>query len=354
MASRIPRLHTGRAGALALALPFVLDLAACQPAETGAAPVLRVPMDSTDLGRAMLGIDSADIHARIAFLASDLLRGRATPSPGLNVAAEYIASEFATLGLTPGGDDGSFLQWYRLEGGSERAPNVIGILRGSDATLRDTYVVFSAHMDHVGVGQPDARGDSIYNGADDDASGTAAVMEIAEAFASLPVAPARSAVFLTVSGEENGLFGSRAFVESGPIRRERIIANINIDMIGRNARDTLVAIGLGYSTLGRLTLETAKAYPELGLTVVDDPWPAERFFFRSDHYNFARAGVPALFFFSGVHDDYHQPSDEAMKIDAEKASRIAQLAFRLGHTLLQSADAPAWTVAGRAAVQAAR
>jgi len=355
MAGRIPQAGVPGPVAWLLALLSLLNLPGCQASETGAVPVLRAPSDSSDVSRAAFGIDSADVAARIAFLASDLLEGRSTPSRGLSIAAEYIASEFATLGLAPGGDDGSFLQWYRIETdrGAARAPNVIGILPGSDPALRDTHVVFSAHVDHIGIGPKDARGDSIYNGADDDASGTAAVIEIAEAFASLPVAPRRSVVFLAVSGEENGLFGSQAFVRSGPVRADAMIANINIDMIGRNSRDTLVVIGLHYSTLGSLAIETAHAFPELGLTVVDDLWPEERFFFRSDHFNFAQAGVPAVFFFSGVHEDYHRPSDEASRIDAEKTARIAQLAFRLGVALAERAEAPSWTPAGTAAMQAA-
>jgi hypothetical protein len=298
-------------------------------------------------------IEAGDFHTRIAFLASDSLRGRATPSPGLELAAQYIAGEFSRLGLEPGGDAGGFLQWYDLQtdDGERRAPNAVGILRGSDPALRDTYVVFSAHMDHVGVGPPDARGDSIYNGADDDASGTSAVLELAEAFAARPERPARSIVFLTVSGEEVGLFGSDAFLRAGPIPARRIVADINIDMIGRNAPDTLVAIGLAYSSLGATASQVARQHPDLGLTVVDDPWPNEQFFFRSDHFNFARAGVPALFLFSGVHPDYHRPSDEVERIDTDKASRIARLAYQLGLAVASATEAPAWTAAGTAAMR---
>ena len=290
-------------------------------------------------------IVAEDMARRIGFLAQDRLRGRATPSQGLDEAAEFIASEFRRLGLRPGGDDGTYLQWYAL-GGVSRAPNVVGILPGSDPRLRETYVVFSAHMDHVGVGLPDASGDSIYNGADDDASGTAAVIEIAEAFTALPRPPLRSVVFLTVSGEETGLFGSDAFVRSGPVPVDAMVADLNIDMISRNEPDQVVIIGLRYSDLGDRVTGIAQSHPELGLSVIDDPWPDERFFFRSDHYNFARAGVPALFFFAGVHDDYHRPSDEAERIDAAKAARIARLAFRTGLGVAESRVAPAWTRAG--------
>ncbi len=328
-------------------------------AETAAATALQAPAparagDARDSAAAT--ITARDIKARIGFLASDMLRGRATPSPGLEIAARYIASEFAMLGLEPGGDDSTYLQWYAVTGapGRGRAPNVVGILRGSDARLRDTYVVFGAHMDHVGVGAPDTRGDSIYNGADDNASGTSAVLELAQAFASLPARPARSIIFLTVSGEEIGLFGSQAFVEHGRIPMDRIVADINIDMIGRNAPDTVVAIGMRYSDMGSRVLQTAGTHPELGLAVIDDPWPDERFFFRSDHYNFARAGIPALFFFSGVHADYHRPSDEVDKINGDKAARIARLAFWLGLGVADDRNAPKWTRDGIAEVHPRR
>ena len=233
-----------------------------------------------------------------------------------------------------------------------RPANVAGILRGSDPNLRNTYVVLSAHYDHVGVGRPDARGDSIYNGADDDASGTSAVLEIAEALAALPEKPARSVMFLLVSGEEKGLLGSRYFSDNPTVPLENIVANINIDMIGRNAPDTVVTIGQEYSNLGPLVHELARAHPELGLTPAPDLWPQERFFFRSDHFNFARKEIPAIFFFSGVHEDYHRPSDEVDKIDADKAARIARLAYYLTREIATRAEPPQWTEEGLREVRA--
>ena len=232
------------------------------------------------------------------------------------------------------------------------APNVVAMLRGSDPELADTYVVFSAHMDHVGVGTANAAGDSIYNGADDDASGTSALVEMAEAFAMLDVAPLRSVVFLNVSGEEKGLLGSRWFTEHPTIPIEGIVANVNMDMIARNAPDSIVVIGQEYSSLGSLVQRVAAEHSDLGLTVSGDLWPEERFFFRSDHFNFARLEIPALFFFAGVHEDYHQPSDEVEKIDADKAARVARLAFWTAHAIADSPEAPAWTPQGLEDVRA--
>jgi hypothetical protein len=222
------------------------------------------------------------------------------------------------------------------------APNVVGILPGTDPALRDEYVVFSAHMDHVGVGTPDASGDSINNGADDDASGTSAVIELAEAFAALEPRPRRSLIFLTVSGEERGLWGSEWFAAHPPVPIERIVADLNIDMVGRNWADTVVAIGRQHSDLGETLARVNRAHPELGLTAIDDPWPAESFYTRSDHYNFARRGVPILFFFSGTHPDYHRPSDEVELIDVDKTARIGRLLFWLGLEVANETARPRW------------
>lgn len=237
-----------------------------------------------------------------------------------------------------------------MTGTTSRPPNVVAILEGSDPALKDTYVVFSAHMDHVGVGRPNQDGDSIYNGADDDASGTTAVIELAEAFASMQQRPRRSLIFLTVSGEEKGLYGSKYFVENPPVPVEKMVANINLDMIGRNAPDTTVAIGQDYSSLGETLQTVVQAHPELKLLVAPDLWPEERLFFRSDHFNFAMKKVPALFFTSGLHEDYHKPSDEPETIDNDKLARTTQLVFWLGHEIANSATAPVWTEVGLKAV----
>ncbi len=221
------------------------------------------------------------------------------------------------------------------------APNVVAILEGSDPMLRDEYVTFSGHMDHVGVGNP-VSGDSIYNGADDDASGTIAVVEAAEAFATLHPRPRRSLMFILVSGEEKGLWGSEYFADNPPVPIESIVANLNTDMVGRNWKDTIVAIGKEHSNLGE-TLDRVNArHPELGMTAIDDIWPNQRFYFRSDHYNFARKGVPILFFFNGTHEDYHRPSDHVEKIDGEKAARIVKLVFFLGLDIANADQRPQW------------
>ena len=223
---------------------------------------------------------------------------------------------------------------------SVSAPNAVGILEGSDPRLKHEYLVYSAHMDHIGIspGQPD----SINNGADDDASGTVGVVELAEAFSRPGARPKRSIIFLTVSGEEKGLWGSKYFSEHPVVPVAQLVADINIDMIGRNWPDTIVAIGKEHSDLGATLNRVNAAHPELGMTAIDDRWPEEQFYFRSDHYNFARKGVPILFFFNGVHPDYHAVTDSPDKINSEKEARILQLLFYLGQEIGNAPERPKW------------
>lgn len=443
-------------------------------------------------------IDTADVLRHVRRLSADAWRGRATPSPGLDSAAAYVAAHYARLGLTPLGD-GGFLQWMPLrqvrrrveaawntrgasrslrwgsdlvvveppalngrwrvvvaEGDSfpaaaagavvvlpaaamperalqriaearrrgaavvltvvpgeavgrlaralqeqarqapwalplppraplvgwiaestwraaeadarrgqlslelrvavdtvarGRAPNVVAVLPGRDPALRDEVVVLSAHLDHVGVGDAVA-GDSIYNGADDNASGTAALLEIAEAMAALPPEerPRRSVLFLHVSGEELGLLGSQWFVAHAPIPLSRIVADLNVDMVGRNAPDTVVLVGKAFSTLGATVDSVAAARPDLRLHPIDDPWPEEQLFLRSDHVSFAQQGIPAIFFFGGFHTDYHRPSDEANRIDGDKLTRVARLIFAVARAVADGPVRPQWTSDGWDAV----
>lgn len=324
-------MHRFRLTALA-----ALTVAACSQAEQPAA-------DTADpVETAVATITAEDYAHRIGVLAHDSMQGRATPSPGLEAAAAYIASEFAAMGLRGGAPEGGFIQRYPLPRGDGDAPNVVAILEGSDPVLRDEYVVYSAHMDHVGMRTPDESGDSIWNGADDNASGTTAVLEVAEAMASMPTAPRRSVIFLLVSGEERGLWGSAYYADNPTVPAEQIVANLNADMVGRNWSDTIVAIGKEHSDLGATLERVNAAHPELGMTAIDDIWPEENFYSRSDHYNFARKGVPILFFFNGVHDDYHGRDDEVDRIDSDKASRIARLLFYLGLEVANADARPQW------------
>jgi hypothetical protein len=333
-------------------------LAACASASagtsagTGTETAPSVPQNTeartTSPAAAAATITAQEMHDHIAYIASDALRGRDTPSPGLDSAAAYLVRRFQQLGLRPGAENGAYIQRYPLRPKGSLAPNVVAIFPGRDPVLRNEYVVLSAHMDHVGVGRP-VRGDSIYNGADDDASGTSALLEVAEAFASLDedLRPARSILFLAVSGEEKGLLGSEYFSDHPTVPLESIVADVNMDMIGRNSRDTIVVIGKNYSSLGELVNRIAAEHrPLIGLTAGDDIWPRERFFFRSDHYNFARKEIPAIFFFNGVHEDYHEPSDEVERIDADKAARVARMIFLTTYSIATTPQRPQWTEQG--------
>jgi hypothetical protein len=227
------------------------------------------------------------------------------------------------------------------------APNVVGILEGSDPRLKSEYLFFTGHMDHIGTpgsgeGCQAHGADSICNGADDDASGTTAVLEAAEAFAQLRPRPRRSLVFMTVSGEERGLWGSEYFSEHPTVPLANVVADLNTDMVGRNWKDTITVIGKEHSDLGATLNRVGAAHPELRMQPIDDIWPQENFYFRSDHYNFARKGVPILFFFNGTHADYHEVSDSPDKIDAEKEARIVRLVFYLGLDVANATARPQW------------
>jgi Zn-dependent M28 family amino/carboxypeptidase len=216
----------------------------------------------------------------------------------------------------------------------------VGILEGSDPVLRKEYVVYSAHIDHIGV--TPGQADSINNGADDNASGAAGLLELVEAFRQPGVRPRRSVIFLAPSAEEDGLLGSAHFTEHPGVALDKMVANINMDLIGRNWRDSVIVVGLEQSDLGQTLQRVVQAHPELHMTPIEDRWPEERIFYRSDHYNFARKGVPILFFTSGTHADYHRPSDEAGRIDGEKEARLLRLIFYLGATVANAEARPRW------------
>ncbi len=262
-------------------------------------------------------------------------------------AAQLRASPTPVIQPLPAGIGLSFYAPIKVYS-QTTVPNVVGMIEGSDPLLKDEYVVFSAHMDHVGtagdgVGGCRAKGaDSICNGADDDASGSTGLLLIAEAYSRLKVAPRRSILFLHVSGEEKGLLGSSWFSEHPTVPLDKIVADINNDMIGRNNPDSIVVIGKEHSNMGETLARVTARHPELGLTTADDIWPEERFYFRSDHYNFARKGVPILFFFNGVHPQYHQADDHVSLIDTSKLSRVAKIGFYLGAEIANTTQRPAW------------
>lgn len=215
------------------------------------------------------------------------------------------------------------------------ANNVVGFVEGSDKKLKDEIIIVGAHYDHVGYFSPSVMGsaekDSIYNGADDNASGTVGMMEVARAFGLSRTKPRRSILFIAFCGEEKGLLGSRFYVDNPLFPIEKTIAMVNLDMIGRNSIDSLILIGWSYSDdMRKLVEEENKA---IGFKF---SYNGERDFSRSDQASFARKGIPVIFFHSGEHQDYHKVSDEVAKINFAKIERVAKLCYRVVYKLANS------------------
>jgi len=312
--------------------------------------------------------EPARVGALLAALADDSLEGRDTGSRGSAAAARIIARELARAGVAPGGDSGFFqrvplaMQTVTMRNGQtgrrlsllpsladldtvsadSRPPaaavNVVGILRGSDPALRNEAVVLTAHYDHVGIRAP-VTGDSIYNGADDDASGTVAVIEMARILARGP-APRRTIVFVLVTGEERGLLGTRWYIDHPVVPLAQTVANLNMEMIGRP--DSLAGgagkgwlTGYDRSTMGQILREA-------GVPLVPDPRPDQRFFERSDNIAFARRGIPAHTISSfNMHTDYHRPSDEVQFADPAHMAAVITASARAAR-LLADGPAPTW------------
>jgi Zn-dependent M28 family amino/carboxypeptidase len=267
-----------------------------------------------------------DVARHIGAIADDSMMGRDTPSPEIEKTAQYVAEQFKKFGLKPGGDNGTWFQRYPLRKDSTKtAPNTVGILEGSDPKLKEEYIVFVAHMDAKGIESGETP-DSIRNGADDNASGTAGVIELAEAFSQPGARPRRSLIFLTVSGEEKGLWGSRHFVDQPPVSIKKIVTALNFDMIGRFQDSVLVgASGAGD---GALIKRMVAAHPELQLPVRagETTFPPGRPA-GSDYGSFANKQIPFIHFNTGTHPDYHRVTDSPEKIDTDAEARILRLAF---------------------------
>lgn len=239
-----------------------------------------------------------------------------------------------------------------------RSPNVVARLPGSDPQLRDEYVVYSAHLDHLGIGEP-VNGDKIYNGALDNASGSATLLEIARAYSRMKPPPRRSILFVSVTGEEEGLLGSDYFAHYPTVSKACLAANINID--GNAALlwpiEGVVARGSEHSTLIAAVREAAA---RLNLDVSPDPFPHQVFFIRSDQYSFVKQGIPSLFLGTGTKSSdpkikpqeiimkwrqttYHKPQDDmSQPFDFESGAKYARYSLLLGFLVAQKTEKPAW------------
>ncbi|MCF6348391.1 MAG: M28 family metallopeptidase [Flavobacteriaceae bacterium] len=281
-------------------------------------------------------ITEDDLKKLVYKLASDEFEGRKTGEKGQKIAAQYIVDYYKNLGVSAANTDGNYLQHIPVEyfrGRSKDASeNVIAYIKGTEKS--DEYIVLSAHYDHLGV-----RGEEIYNGADDDASGTSAVLEIAEAFQKASKdgkGPKRSIIFLNVTGEEEGLFGSKFYTENPIFPLENTVVNLNIDMVGRfdkkHADNPEFVYLIGADKLSQelhdLSEAVNKKYTNLILDYTyNDENDPNRFYYRSDHYNFAKNNIPIIFYFNGVHEDYHKPTDTADKIRYDLLQKRTQLIF---------------------------
>lgn len=217
--------------------------------------------------------------------------------------------------------------------------NVVGIVRGSDSALSRTYVAYGAHYDHIGIGEP-VNGDSINNGADDDGSGSVTLLAVARSWMQGP-RPRRSALFIWHIGEEKGLYGSEAFTDKPTVPLDSVVAQLNADMIGRNGIDSLYIVGPGAAPNGQSavvgsvvdSVNAAGAKPFTFNREWDSTTHPERIYYRSDHFNYARKGIPIVFFTSGDHPQYHKPADEASLINYDKLVKVGELMYRTGMAL---------------------
>lgn len=320
------------------------------------------PLDGQSASAAPLHAEiDRELRADLDFLADDQLHGRGSATRDEHIAALFAASQFRQLGLEPGGDAHSFIQRSALPSPLparvqqrlskfEDTPrtetwNAIAILRG---TAPDSdAILLTAHLDHLGVGKPDPahpNADVIYNGADDDASGTAAVLTLAHVLVSQP-RPRRSVIFALFGSEELGGFGNRAFLAHPPVPLTSIAANLEFEMIGR--ADPAVPPG----TLWLTGFERSDLGPELarhGAHLVADPHPAEQFFRRSDNYALALRGVVAQTVSSfGLHKDYHHPSDELQTIDFANLTNAVESMVEPVEWLSTTTWKPTWNPGGR-------
>jgi hypothetical protein len=306
------------------------------------------------------------------------MQGRMTGSPGEAMAARFIAAEMQRIGLKPLGDSGYFQRVpvaavplaQPRRGRNERllllksfadrdtfpvdrrrpSVNVVGVLEGGDAKLKNEIVLVDAHFDHLGIGLA-INGDSIYNGADDDASGVTAVLEIARQLASGP-APKRTVLFVATTGEEMGLFGTRWFIDHPVIPLAQFVANMEIEMIGRP--DSLAG-GPGKAWLtGFERSNMGEQLAAAGIPIVADKRPTQHFFERSDNIAFARIGIVAHTLSTyNLHLDYHQPTDDVKGIDVEHMAAVINAGARAVR-LLADGPRPEWKPGGQPGTPAPR
>ena len=300
----------------------------------------------------MKSITSQDLKKHLYIVASDEMQGRETGSAGQKKAGEYLINQYKTntVSFPKGATDfyqkvpASFLNAIRNDNLPD-SENIWAFIEGSEKP--NEVIVISAHYDHIGI-----KNGEIYNGADDDGSGTVALLEIAQAFSIAKKeghGPKRSILFLHVTGEEHGLLGSSYYSQNPLFPLANIITDINIDMIGRHdafhndSSNYVYLIGSDYLSSDLFTIceDANKNYVNLFLDYkYNDKTDPNRFYYRSDHYNFAKNGIPSVFLFTGVHADYHKATDEVDKIEFDALAKRTQLAFTIAWELANRENRP--------------
>jgi Zn-dependent M28 family amino/carboxypeptidase len=290
-----------------------------------------------------------ELKEQLYYYASDEMEGRFTGSPGQKRAVNYLRDQYQKMDVPGGGQNGDYFQivpgkaFGKPELSSE---NVLAFIEGRE--FPDEVLVISAHLDHIGIEEG-----IVFNGADDDGSGTIALLELAEAFKEAVndgYGPRRSILFLHVTGEEIGLKGSKYYTDNPIYSMENTIANLNIDMIGRidpNQKDDPDYVYLiGSDMLSQDLHDISEAANKTSVNMrldysyngKDDP---NRFYYRSDHYNFAKNDVPVIFYFNGVHEDYHKATDTPDKIEYELYQRRIKLIFATAWDVANADQRPA-------------
>ncbi len=342
-------------------LPFLVgDDPAARPASAPATAQPAATPIAPAVAKAMARITAEDLRKDLTFIAADERGGRATPSQGQHEAALYLEARFREIGLAPGGGGTSFLQPVPVPArrsrrnaeepepkGDGAAPkpelpepvNVIGILKGRDPAAG--AVVISAHYDHIGTGKPNEEGDGIYNGADDDGSGTVAVVALARAFSALEPRPQRTVVFACFTGEETGGFGSNAYVTSPPVPLAETLCDVNLEMLGRThgvgAKRTWLT-GWEFSTLGPILARHATG---AGVELFPDPYPEQRYYMRSDNMAFVRKNVIGHSLSAGsTHPDYHGVDDEVDRIEFDNLESLVRGIFLGVAAIASGAETP--------------
>lgn len=294
------------------------------------------------------GITSAELKTNLYVIAADDMEGRDTGSAGQKKAGVYIIEQYKKNGIGFPAALGSYYQNVPAEAMKkygEALPdseNIMAYIEGSEKPHE--VIVISAHYDHVGT-----KKGEVYNGADDDGSGTVAVMEIAQAFQEAKkkgYGPKRSILFLHVTGEEHGLFGSEYYSDHPVFPLANTVADLNIDMIGRDdpenrGKQYVYVIGseMLSSELKKINVAANEKSVKLELNYkYDDPKDPQRLYYRSDHYNFAKHNIPVAFFFDGIHEDYHKPTDRPEKIDYPLLQKRTQLVFATAWELVNRAE----------------